>query len=64
MILQIISKRDMEKLRKAGLIKEKTKNQDPNYYVANKQHTKAKTYYIVEEYKIMVFLGYKKDKNK
>lgn len=54
----------MIKLRKAGLIKEKTRSGEPNYYVANKQHPSAKTYYVVEEYKILIFLGYKKDKNK
>lgn len=63
-----ITKLQKEALEKAGLIKyRKTKNgleiQSPNIYVANKEHlSRSKTYYVVEEPKIMKFLGLVKDK--
>lgn len=61
-----ISRSDKDRLEKANLLKhrDKRKNQDPNYYVANREHMgRDKTYYVVEEPKIMVFLGLKKPSN-
>lgn len=60
-----ITKTQKEALEKAGLIKyRKVKNgievQSPNLYVANREHMgRDKTYYVVEEYKILQFLGLK-----
>lgn len=62
--LKLITKQQMDNLRTAGLIKDKKVKdkrviQEPNYYVANKEHmSRSKSYYIVEEPKIMQFLGY------
>lgn len=61
-----ITKTQKEKLEKAGLIKYRiVKNgievQSANLYVANKEHmSRSKTYYVVEEPKIMAFLGFAK----
>lgn len=58
-----VNKAQREALEKAGLLRHRiTKNgkiiQDSNFYVANKQHcSRDKTWYVSEEYKIMVFLG-------
>jgi len=46
--MKAIPKSDFEKLRKMGKIKEAKKNQDANFYIANKTHPKAKTYYVQE----------------
>lgn len=62
-----ITKSQKEALEKAGLIryrkvKEGIEIESPNIYVANREHmSRSKTYYIVEETKIMKFLGYWKD---
>lgn len=62
-----ITKSQKEALENAGLIRyRKVKDgieiQSPNIYVANREHmSRAKTYYVVEETKIMKFLGYWKD---
>lgn len=62
-----ISKSQKEALEKAGLIRyRKTKEgieiQSPNIYVANREHlSRSKSYYVVEEPKIMKFLGFWKD---
>lgn len=59
---------EYESLRKANLLKDRIIRdgsiiQDSNYYVANKEHmSRSKTYYIVEDYKLLKFLGYVKDK--
>lgn len=59
-----ISKSEKEALEKAGLIKYRNTTKDgseispPNIYVANREHmSRSKTYYVVEEPKIMRFLG-------
>ena len=58
-----ISAEQMAALREAGLIKDKIVHggnivQQNNYTTANKTHKgRAKTYYVVEEFKIMKFLG-------
>lgn len=53
-----IDREDFDKLRKAGLIKFKKHNSSPNFYICNKDHKgKSKTYYVVEEFKILKFLG-------
>lgn len=70
-----ISKSQKEALENAGLIryrkvKDGTEIQSPNIYVANREHlSRSKTYYVVEEPRIMKFLGLwvekpKKNKNK
>ena len=65
-----ITKSQKEALEKAGLIRyRKVKDgieiQSPNIYVANREHTsRSKTYYVVEEAKIMKFLGFWKDTSK
>ena len=62
-----ITKPQKEALEKAGLIRyRKVRNgveiESPNIYVANREHlSRSKTYYVVEEAKIMKFLGYWKD---
>lgn len=64
--LKKITKEQWQQLRKAGLIKErKTKEgmvvQEPNFRIANKQHkSRAKTYFVVEEPRIINFLEGKK----
>ena len=69
-----ISKSQREALENAGLIRyRKVKNgietESPNIYVASREHlSRSKTYYVVEEPKIMKFLGLwverpKKNKN-
>lgn len=69
-----ISKSQKEALENAGLIRyRKVKDgieiESPNIYVANREHlSRSKTYYVVEEPKIMKFLGLwverpKKNKN-
>ena len=60
-----INRDDFDRLRKAGLIKFKTHNSSPNFYICNKEHKgRSKTYYVVEEYPILKFLGrVKKNKN-
>ena len=53
-----VSRYDKDRLEKAGLLKHKSKDQDPNFYVANREHTgRDKSYYVVENYDIMLFLG-------
>lgn len=53
-----IDREDFDRLRKAGLIKFKTQSSAPNFYICNKEHKgKSKTYYVVEDYKILRFLG-------
>lgn len=53
-----IDRTDFDRLREAGLIKFKTKTNSPNFYICNKEHMgRSKTYYVVEEYKILKFLG-------
>ena len=65
-----ITKSQREALENAGLIRyRKTKGgveiQSPNIYVANREHmSRSKTYYVVEEAKIMKFLGLWKDNPK
>ena len=69
-----ISKSQREALENAGLIryrkvKDGIETESPNIYVANREHlSRSKTYYVVEEPKIMKFLGLwverpKKNKN-
>lgn len=63
-----ITKSEKEALENAGLIryrkvKEGIEIQSPNIYVANREHlSRSKTYYVVEEPKIMKFLGLWVDK--
>ena len=63
-----ISKGQREALENAGLIRyRKVKNgievQSPNIYIASREHlSRSKTCYVVEEPKIMKFLGLWKDK--
>lgn len=62
-----ITKSQKEALENAGLIryrkvKDGVEIQSPNLYVANREHmSRSKTYYVVEEAKIMKFLGFWKD---
>ena len=69
-----ISKSQKEALENAGLIryrkvKDGIETESPNIYVANREHlARSKAYYVVEEPKIMKFLGLwverpKKNKN-
>ena len=69
-----ISKSQKEALENAGLIryrkvKDGIETESPNIYVANREHlSRSKAYYVVEEPKIMKFLGLwverpKKNKN-
>ena len=69
-----ISKSQKEALENAGLIryrkvKDGIETESPNIYVANREHlSRSKTYYVVEEPRIMKFLGLwvdrpKKNKN-
>ena len=69
-----ISKSQREALENAGLIryrkvKDGIETESPNIYVANREHlSRSKAYYVVEEPKIMKFLGLwverpKKNKN-
>lgn len=69
-----ITKSQRKALEEAGLIryrkvKEGIEVESPNIYVASREHlSKSKTYYVVEEPKIMKFLGLwverpKKNKN-
>ena len=54
-----ISRSDMDALREAGLIKE---GSEKNYTVTNRtKHSTQKNYYVVEEYRILKFLGRKKE---
>lgn len=60
-----IDREDFDKLRNSGLIKFKTGSSSPNFYICNKQHKgKSKTYYVVEEYKILRCLGLLKNDKK
>ena len=68
-----VTQAQKEKLEKAGLLRHrKTSNgietQSPNFVVANREHmSRAKTYYVAEEFRILKFLGLiktKKNKNK
>lgn len=65
-----ITKSQKEALENAKLIRyRKVKGgievESPNIYVANREHlSRSKTYYVVEEPKIMKFLGLWKDKPK
>ena len=65
-----ITKSQKEALENAGLIRyRKVKGgieiESPNIYVANREHlSRSKTYYVVEETKIMKFLGLWKDSPK
>ena len=65
-----ITKSQKEALENAGLIRyRKVKNgvevESPNIYVANREHlSRAKSYYVVEETKILKFLGLLTDKTK
>lgn len=62
-LLLQITREQKDNLEKAGLLKyKKTKRgrtiSDANFYVASKTHKgNKKTYYVVEEYKILKFLG-------
>lgn len=62
-----ITKSQKEALEKAGLIRYRKvvngiETQSPNIYVASREHlSRSKTYYVVEEPKIMKFLGLWKD---
>lgn len=64
-----ISHAQKKELEAAGLIRyRKVKNgieiQNSNLYVANREHlSRSKSYYVVEEAKIMKFLGLWKDTN-
>ena len=69
-----ISKSQRDALENAGLIryrkvKDGIETESPNIYVANREHlSRSKAYYVVEEPKIMKFLGLwverpKKNKN-
>lgn len=68
--LRKITKEQWEELRKAGLIREKRKKngiitQEPNFCIANRQHkSRAKTYFVVEEPRIMKFLDKTYNKQK
>lgn len=44
-----IPKSDFEKLTKLGKIQYRTKTRDANFYIANKTHPGAKTYYVRED---------------
>ena len=63
-----ITKSQKKALENAGLIRYRkvvdgVEVQSPNIYVANREHlSRSKTYYVVEEAKIMKFLGLWKDK--
>lgn len=59
-----IDREDFDRLREAGLIKFKTNHSSPNFYICNKEHNgKSKTYYVVEDFKILKYLGiFKTDK--
>ena len=60
-----IDREDFDRLRKAGLIKFKTTSSSPNFYICNKEHKgKSKTYYVVEDFKILRFLGRLPDTDK
>ena len=66
-----ISREQWDELRKANLIKYRvTKDgrsvQEPNFYICNKTHKGArKTYYVVEEKRILNFLRFgNKDNNR
>ena len=65
-----ITKSQKEALENAGLIryrkfKDGVETQSPNIYVANREHmSRSKTYYVVEETKIMKFLGLWRDTSK
>ena len=56
-----VPKSDFEALKKAGLIKYRTKYDDPNFVVLNKRHkSRNKTYLVSETSSILTFL---KNKN-
>ena len=65
-----ITKAQKEALENAGLVRYRkvkagVEIQSPNIYVANREHlSRSKTYYVVEETKIMKFLGLWTDKTK
>lgn len=60
-----VDREDFDKLRKAGLIKFKTKYSSPNFYICNKEHKgNSKTYYVVEDFKILKYLGLIKNDKK
>ena len=65
-----ITKSQKNALESAGLIRYRkvrdgVEIQSPNIYVANREHmSSSKTYYVVEEARIMKFLGYWKDAGK
>ena len=65
-----ITKSQKQALENAGLIRyRKVKGgvevESPNIYVANREHlSRSKTYYVVEEPRIMRFLGLATDKPK
>lgn len=65
-----ITKSQRKALEEAGLIryrkvKEGIEVESPNIYVASREHlSKSKTYYVVEEPRIMKFLGFWVDKPK
>lgn len=59
--MEAISKLEVERLRKLGLLKARktgSNPQDANFYVANKKHkSRAKTHYVVMDWTIMRALG-------
>lgn len=56
-----VPKSDFEALKEAGLIKYRTKYDDPNFVVLNKRHkSRNKTYLVSETGPILTFL---KNKN-
>lgn len=59
--MEAISKIEVERLRKLGLLKTRThgiNGEEPNFHVANKKHkSRAKTHYVVMDWTIMRALG-------
>lgn len=62
-----ITRFQRDALESVGLLKYRRKGfnpQDQNFSVANKEHvSRDKTYYVVEEPEIMLFLGYYENQN-
>lgn len=53
-----VPRSDFEALKKAGLIKERTKYDEPNFVVLNKRHkSRNKTYLVSETDSVMAFLN-------
>ena len=59
--MEAISRTEVERLRKLGLLKTKKAGRNPqeaNFYVANKKHkSRAKTHYVVMDWTLMRALG-------